>query len=453
MKGLTSDLLDELFQHNNLQDDSFQLDHVTIDSRIKYNNSLFIPLVGKNNDGHDYIEEAIDHGAIATLWDKRYPVKDEWKKRCTFFYVTDTTAALQALAKQYRKEIKPIVIGITGSNGKTTTKDLVSAVLNKKYKTHKTEGNYNNHIGLPLTILSMPSDIDVLVLEMGMNDFHEIQLLSEIAQPDYAIITNIGESHIEYLGSRQGIAEAKLEILFGLKQKGTIIIDGDEPLLSIEQDSYEVITCSFNNESSVYKIEDVKLKERSTSFKIKNQTYRVPLLGSHHAKNATYAIAIGKLFAIEDEYIQQGLLNVQHTSMRFEQLKGIRNSTIINDAYNASPTSMIGAIEVIKQMDKEKMKVLVLGDIFELGEKSNDYHRKIAEKITPPIDVVITIGNYSREIYTYLKQINSNIVYKHAENKKQVYELLYPYLQKNTVVLFKASRGMALEEIVEKITK
>src|SRR5699024_5003327 len=191
----TADWLTTIFKHYRGNVKQVSIEEVTTDSRKKTDNALFIPLIGEKFDGHDYIEQAIDHGAVAAIWNKNKPLPSFLPKNFLVFFVDDTLQALQRLARGYRNKINPIVIGITGSNGKTTTKDIVTAVLSSKYKTHATEGNLNNHIGVPLTILSMMRDTEMLVLEMGMNHFNEIDLLSKIASPDYAIITNIGESH------------------------------------------------------------------------------------------------------------------------------------------------------------------------------------------------------------------------------------------------------------------
>ncbi|MCD8500627.1 MAG: UDP-N-acetylmuramoyl-tripeptide--D-alanyl-D-alanine ligase [Bacillaceae bacterium] len=219
---------------------------VFIDSRLQVEQGLFIPIIGERFDGHEFIFDAIKNGAVATLWDVSKPIPNELiESQFPVFYVNDTLTALQQLAKHYLEFVKPRVIAVTGSNGKTSTKDLIESVVSQVYKTHKTKGNYNNHIGLPLTILSMPSDCEVIILEMGMSDFGEISLLSRIANPDFAVITNIGESHIEQLGSREGIATAKYEIIDGLKEKGVVILDGDEPLLKVYQHEC-LITCGYD---------------------------------------------------------------------------------------------------------------------------------------------------------------------------------------------------------------
>lgn len=430
---------------------NFAIDEVTTDSRVQTNHALFIPLIGENFDGHDHVRQAIDHGAEAVIWKKDKPLPAFITSDFPVFYVDDTLVALQELAHEYRNEINPIVVGITGSNGKTTTKDLVASIVQTTYQTHFTDGNFNNHIGLPLTILGMPRVTEVLILEMGMSDRKEIERLAEIAKPDYAIITNIGESHIEFLGSRQAIAEAKLEILQGLKKDGILIIDGDEELLELIRHDKHVITCGFNVYNDVI-IEQVEMDSSQTNFTLANDAnYTVPLLGKHHAQNATYAISLGKQLAITEQMIKKGLLNLKSTGMRFELLCGDHGVTIVNDAYNASPTSMRAAIEVIKQMIGYDHKVLILGDIYELGEQSEVLHRSIAKAIEEPITAVFTYGEHAKYIIEEVKKHQPKILCEHFNSSKALLKALQPYLNDRSILLFKASRGMKLEEIVANV--
>src|SRR5690625_914307 len=427
-----------------------QIKHVSSDSRVEKDESLFIPIVGERFDGHDFIETAIEKGAIATLWNRSYQIPNHLKEKCLFFYVDDTLEALQELAKYYRETIDPIVVGITGSNGKTTTKDLVASVLNSTYRTHKTEGNFNNDIGLPLTILSMPNDTEVLVLEMGMNNFHEIERLARIARPDYAIITNIGESHIEYLGSREGIAKAKLEIVKGLKKAGTLIVDGDEALLQSLSIPQRIIGCSFKekNRANIKRISNINVTLQETTFRYDGMTYKIPLTGVHHAKNAAYAIEVAKLLKVKDQNICNSLKQSEPTGMRFEQIETSSGAIIINDAYNASATSMIGAIEIVKQMNSFNRRIVVLGDGLELGEYTERFHRQIGEAISSPIDYVFTFGEAARYIYETAQNAN-NVICEHFTNRNQLINTLRPLMKKGTIALFKASRGMAFETLIE----
>ncbi|MFD1038079.1 UDP-N-acetylmuramoyl-tripeptide--D-alanyl-D-alanine ligase [Virgibacillus byunsanensis] len=448
----TTEWLSELFvDFQGAAGDSIPLEQVTTDSRVETKKSLFIPLVGDNFDGHDYIKQAFDNGAVAAFWDKQKERPHFLPTDFPIFYVTDTLKALQLLASVYRDKVDPIVVGVTGSNGKTTTKDIVSAVVKTSYKTHHTIGNFNNQIGLPLTILSMPANTEMLVLEMGMNHFGEIEQLSNIAKPDYAIITNIGESHIEYLGSREGIAEAKLEILVGMKPNGQIIIDGDEKLLEKIHNNDQVITCGFNANNNVI-VSQPKVMQEYTSFHLSDhEEYTISLLGKHNALNASFAITLGERLGINKVEIKKALKSLKLTSMRFELVKGINGVSIINDAYNASPTSMRASIEVVKQMKGFKQKVLVLGDIFELGNYAKELHQSVAEAIDEEIAVLFTYGEHAKEISTTVKEHQKKIISRHFDAREQLLQALQPYLSNDVLLLFKASRGMQFEKLAEKI--
>lgn len=432
-------------------DSPFMIQEVNTDSRKKSKNSLFIPIAGDTFNGHHYIDEAIKNGAIAALWEEGETLPKTIPVDFPIFLVADTIQALQKLAYEYRQKVNPIVIGITGSNGKTTTKDLTASILKTTYQTHATEGNLNNHIGLPLTILSMPSSTEVLVVEMGMNHFGEIDRLSKIARPDFAVITNIGESHIENLGSREGILQAKLELLHGLKDNGMLIIDGDEPLLSSFFTKSYVMTCGFDVNNKI-RVDNVQMDDKHTRFRVcSEEYYTIPLLGKHHAKNATYAFTIAKKLNVSIENIQKGFSSLNLPSMRFEFLEGKKGVTIINDAYNASPTSMKASIDVVRQMENYSEKVLVLGDILELGTHAKELHESIASTIQPPITAVFTYGKHIKYLHDVLIENNNNFIVQYFESKEDLVETLKHYLREDTLLLFKASRGMKFEKIISKL--
>lgn len=433
--------------------ESTQIKMIQSDSRLPVEQALFIPIAGDNFDGHAYIEKAIEQGAIATLWDRSKEIPKAVSEELIFFFVEDTITALQQLAAYYREKVDPIVIGITGSNGKTTTKDLTYAVMQTTYKTHATKGNFNNHLGLPFTILQMPADTEMLVLEMGMSNFDEIDVLTKIAQPDYAIITNIGESHIEHLGSKKGIAAAKLEIMNGLKITGKLIIDGDEPLLNHVKENKHVINCGFADDNTIL-ISDVFLQEKATNFTInKVGAFTVGLLGKHHAKNASYVWAVARDLAIPTRDFQAGLHALEPTGMRFELTEGKQGVTIINDAYNASVTSMKASIEVVKEMPGFKKKILVLGDILELGDFAESLHASVADAIDESVQHVYTFGEHAARISEQVKIIHPNIETKHFTKENQLIEKLQEEAVENQLIFFKASRGMAFERFVETIAK
>jgi UDP-N-acetylmuramoyl-tripeptide--D-alanyl-D-alanine ligase len=419
---------------------------VSTDSRVPIANHLFIPLVGERYDAHDFLQEAISQGATAIFWQADHALPDFNEQEVTVYVVKDTLTALQDLAKRYRQMLSAVVIGITGSNGKTSTKDLIGAVAKMRGKTHLTKGNFNNHIGVPLTILSAPSDTDYLVLEMGMSNFGEIEQLSEIALPDIAVITNIGESHIEFLKTREGIAKAKLEILAGLKSEGLLIYDGDEPLL---KQSYHVKTRTvgfLDGSTDVIHVDALTLEAMTFTDDLHNQSFTIPLIGQHHAKNAMYAVLIGREIGLTDTLIQQGFDQLTSTGMRFEQEEW-KTHLLINDAYNASPTSMKAAIKLIQSLSDPRQKVLVLGDMYELGDQSDDYHREIGEIIEAPIDYVLTVGQKAKYISDFAK-VKKTHVETLVEAKNVLKQLTEP-----SVILFKASRGMRLEELIQQLKR
>ncbi|WP_153462504.1 UDP-N-acetylmuramoyl-tripeptide--D-alanyl-D-alanine ligase [Sediminibacillus terrae] len=446
----TTEFLAEVFDdHKGAVQDGIEINEVITDSRRQSHKSLFIPLVGESFDGHDFLKGAFDNGAVAVLWEKDRELPEFLPAGFPVFYVDDTLEGLQLLAREYRKQINPTVIGITGSNGKTTTKDLIGTVTASYFRTHRTKGNLNNHIGVPLTILSMPPQTEVLVLEMGMSGFGEIELLSRIAQPDYAVITNIGESHIEYLGSREGIAQAKSEILAGLKSDGLLFIDGDEELLSALKQRKDTVGCGFHPDNQIT-ADHIRMHTDKTTFRFNGHTvYELNMLGEHNVKNALFAIAIADRLAIPEQYTKSALSNLELTGMRFEFVSGRNHSTIINDAYNASPTSMKASINVVQQLSGYQRKVLVLGDIFELGEQASTLHRQVAEAINQDIDVLFTVGSNAQEISDAKK--NELPLVKHFEALGDLTTALLPLLEEGTLVLLKASRGMKLEQMLEDI--
>jgi len=426
-----------------------EIDHiagVSTDSREDLTNKLFIPLKGESFDGHNFLEQAIEKGAVAALWQKDYPRPKVVEQSFPLILVEDTLTGLQKLATSYLTSIDPKVIAITGSNGKTTTKDLVYAVTRQAFHTHCTKGNFNNHIGLPLTILSMPPQTELLILEMGMNHFGEIEQLTKIAQPELAIITNIGESHIEHLGSRAGIAQAKLEITSNMNKNSLLIYDGDEPLLEGNY-PFKTISVGFEAKNN-YQITKYDVTNEGTKFNFnhKLESIFVPLFGKHQAKNAAYSWLVGNQLGMNADQIQAGLLNLEKTGMRFEQIAGKNGAVLINDAYNASPTSMRVTIEVFSELQGFDTKILVLGDMLELGDYSSDYHRQVGRNIPDTIDYVYTIGIEAEAISQ-----STTVQAKHFTSKADLITKLKAHQTEGTIILFKASRGMKFEELIDAI--
>ena len=425
---------------------------VTNDTRKIESGNLFVPLQGEHSNGHDHVGTAFKEGAAASFWEKdaKNPPEDR-----PLIVVEDSLRALQQLSKAYLQELNAKVIGITGSNGKTTTKDMTASIMKTKYRVHKTSGNYNNHIGLPLTILSAPEDTEMLILEMGMSSRGEISLLSNIGQPDAAIITNIGESHLLDLGSREGIADAKMEIAEGLKKNGTLIYNGDEPLLlsRVAKHNYKKITFGSSMTNDYYPIQSIA-GENEMRFKVDVEgihSFVLPLLGNHNVLNALAAIAAGKTMGLSWEQIAEGLAEVKLTNMRMEVSVGERGEKIINDAYNASPTSVKAAIELVKGMTGTGKKILVLGDMLELGPEEEVYHSKMGELITKEIDYVFTYGKLAEKIAESAERNLGNKHVFHFNDKNQLSLKLKEVIDQHSIVLVKASRGMKLEEVVRNL--
>lgn len=424
-------------------------DGIATDTRKDCTNKLFVPIVGEVYDGHRFIDKAIENGATGTLWEKSKPFPKDLEGRIAVYFLEDTTEGLQKLAKAVLNTHKPYVVGVTGSNGKTTVKDMLEAVLSTKFKTYKTQGNLNNHWGLPMTILSMPDDTDLLILEMGMSAKGEISLLSSIANPDVAVITNIGESHLLQLGSRENIAKAKMEIVEGLKANGSLIIDGDESLLSSVKS--RAISCGYSASNDL-QINEVEQLPKGYNFTLANESdpFQIQLLGKHNIKNALFSIAAARKLGITDDEIRASLSNLKLTGMRLEQYKTNSGALIINDAYNASPTSMKAAIETLIELDGYEKKVAILGDMYELGEKEEALHRDIATAIRKPITEVITIGEKARWIYDEMATNGSiEVPSVSFDTKEEATTYLTGRLDEKTAVLLKASRGLGLETIIK----
>ncbi|WP_144529950.1 UDP-N-acetylmuramoyl-tripeptide--D-alanyl-D-alanine ligase [Peribacillus simplex] len=430
---------------------------VTIDSRTVKEGCLFIPLKGGQVDGHQYVKQALAQGAAASFWQRDVPNPPN---DLPIIIVENTEKALQQLARSYRQQLNIKVIGITGSNGKTTTKDMTAALLATTYKVHKTIGNFNNHLGLPLTVLSMEEDTEAAVLEMGMSSRGEIEFLSKMAKPDVAIITNIGESHLLDLGSREEIANAKLEIVEGLAKDGTLIYHGDEPLLRNRIKDFpdlKVISFGRTEQNDLYP-QTISQGADSTEFTIasgeKEINYEIPVLGNHNVLNALAAILVAKEFNVDDSSIRKGLSTIQLTNMRMELVEGAKGQKIINDAYNASPTSVKAAVELVEGLSGFEKKILVLGDMLELGPQEKDFHLKIGELISNErIDKIFTFGPLAEFIAKGASKSFSSEQVRPFQDKQELIEELKSSTQGNDIILVKASRGMKLEEVVQALQK
>ena len=424
---------------------------ITTDSRDIGASSLFIAIRGDRFDGNDYVASAIEKGAVCALCER---IPENYAGSAVI--VEDTRIAMGKLAKAYKAKISPITVGVTGSVGKTTTKEFIYSVLSERYNTLKTCGNYNNEIGLPMTVLGLSPDNNAAVLEMGMSAKGEIDYLADIARPDVAVITNIGTSHIGNLGSREAIRDAKMEIKNGLSENGILILNGDEPLLAgIEGALYVALE---NPKADCY-ADNIIEGEHGTAFDLvlrgeRFECITIPTVGIHNVLNAAFAWMVGTVVGIGEFQMRRGLMKFKNVGMR--QSVYISNSRIIiEDCYNASPESMIASLNVLRNMGKQRNRrgVAVLGDMRELGEYSLDGHRKVGEAVASlGIEVLVTFGKEAEEIAkaAIASGVNAEHVYtfNDVEDAQTLGKALLRISKRGDIVLFKASRAVSLERVV-----
>ena len=418
-------------------DENLEIESYSKDTRTIKKNDCYIGIKGETFDGNLFWEDAKEKGACACLLDS-FEGKIEEKDPFTIILVSDTIAAIQALAHYVRIESHAKVVAITGSAGKTSTKDMIASVLEEKYKILKTPGNLNGQIGLPLNILAY-KDEPVWVLEMGMNDFGQLKELSSIASPDVAVITNIGTAHIGILGSRENILKAKLEILEGMNDKGVLVLNGDNDLLKTVKTDLKQVTFGLESGNDIVAT-DIKMDGEKTICKIENNEIEIPVMGEVFVYNALAAYAVGKLFSLTPEEIKNGIASFQMSNNRMNTIKTAK-FTIINDTYNANPDSVKSAIKTLGTF--KNRKVAILGDMLELGENEIKYHQEIGEFCNEKIDVLITIGVLSKNMFDkFTKEKYYFKTNEEAETK------LKDILKQDDVILVKASHSMKLDTIV-----
>ncbi len=425
------------------------------DTRKIQKDDVYIGLKGEKFNGNEYYKEALKKGAkvaIVSGIDITKEVLEELKDK-TIIEVKDSLIAFGDIAAFKRSLYNIPVVQITGSVGKTSTRDIVANVIRTQYKTLQTEGNFNNAVGLPTTVLKL-KDHEALVVESGMNHFGEISYLGKIAKPTIAVITNIGTAHIGNLGSRENILKAKLEILENLKPDGFIVINNDNDLLhkwNMEDNKYKKYTFGIEEKSDVMAY-NIEIREDYSKYNViinnKEYTVKVPVSGKHFVYNSLCAIAVGNLMHIAPENIIKGIETFKLTKNRMEICKIKEDITVINDAYNASYDSMKAAIEYLKEIPGNR-KIAVLGDMFELGDYGEEMHRKVGEEVAKnKVDILITVGDLSKYIAKEAEKVGmpkENIIV--LNSNKEAVEYLNKVLKTNDVVLLKASHGMNFEEI------
>ncbi len=442
---------------------SYDITSIVTDSREAESGSLFVAIRGERFDGHDFIGQAFEKGAAAVIAE-RIPENTDAELVGRIFVSESSVEALGKIAGAYKARIHPRTVAVTGSVGKTTTKEFVYAVAGAKYIAHKTAGNFNNEIGMPLSVLDMPETTQVCVLEMGMSGLGEISRMTAVAKPDIALITNIGNSHIENLGSRENICKAKLEIAEGVPEDGYVILNADEPMLFAQKGKLKqnLIFVSLSNPQADYRALNIREYEGNTEFDLVAgrrvvTNVRIPCIGTHNVYDATYAFVVGILLGMDDDEIKRGLMSFRNTGMR-QNIYEYSGVTIVEDCYNAGPESMKAAVDVLARLAKKNggRSVAVLGDMRELGEYSKQLHMEVGALVASKrISNLVTFGREAENIA--LGAINQGFkaenisISANTENVSATANTVYDLISKGDAVLFKASRAVRLERVIEEL--
>lgn len=426
-----------------------EITRISTDSRDIDENTLFVALVGERFDAHNFIEDVLEKGAKAVVCSKKVCDDDR------LILVEDTGKALLQIAHGYRKMFDIPFVALTGSVGKTTTKGMVYSVVNKKFKAMRTAGNLNNEIGVPKTIFSLEEYHEAAVIEMGMNHFGEISVLSKTVEPHIACITNVGTAHIENLGSREGILKAKTEILDGMKKGDTLIVNGDNDMLStFNNDDFEIIRFGIEGENLDIRAENIESTSEGSTFTAimgeKTAKVFVPSVGIHNIYNALCAMCVGIKLGYTMEEAAEGVRDYEPEGMR-QKISEYNNMVFIEDCYNANPDSMKASLDAMKTINKGK-SFAVLGDMLELGDFSEEAHRQVGRKAAETgCSYVLCYGELSRFIADEALSQGAKAVC--FDNKEEIAEFLYENLSENDTVLFKGSRGMKMEDIFNSLYK
>ena len=429
---------------------------IVIDSRKANKDNAFVAIIGENLDGHNFINSAINQGCKTIIKNKNSNVDIE-NKEINVIEVEDTQIALGDIAKFYKEKFKIPFIAVTGSVGKTTTRDMVHSTISARYNALKNVGNLNNHFGVPLTLFNLNKEHEAAVIEMGMSNFGEIEYLANMVQPQIGIISNVGYSHVEYLGSREGIFKAKMEVTANFDSNSLLIINGDDDCLKTLKGKdlvYQLKTFGFEKDNDIY-CEDYKMTDDSITFTAvidgKQEEFFIPTVGEHNIYNAMAAILVGIKLNMTIEEIKEGLKNFQCTKNRLDIIK-TNNITIIDSVYNASIDSMNATLSILGRYDNRR--VAILGDMFEMGEYAEFAHRQVGKFAANNMDVMVAIGKDAEYIVKELIEtgVNPENLY-HFNTKEEAIDRLDNIIKENDVVLVKASRGMHLEKVVEYLSK
>ncbi|MDE7310685.1 MAG: UDP-N-acetylmuramoyl-tripeptide--D-alanyl-D-alanine ligase [Eubacterium sp.] len=431
---------------------------VVIDSRMVQDDYLFVAISGERTDGHQYIEQAFSDGALAVITEKPLTILKP------YILVTSTRQALKDLAAYYLSRLDLKVVGISGSVGKTSTKEIIASVLSQKYLVHKTAGNFNNEIGLPLTIFKLCEEHQVAVLEMGISDFGEMHRLAAVARPDIAVLTNIGLSHLKTLGSREGILKAKTEMFAHLKDDACVVLNGDDDLLcTITQVQgkppvfYGIGTdcppAALYGSKYAYAtdIENLGLKGIRLTLHLGEDAFcvRIPIPGEHNVYNALAAASVGKQLGLTNDEIKAGIENARTIDGRTNLIE-TGNMIVIDDCYNANPLSMKASIDVLATALGRT--IAVLGDMGDLGENERSLHYEVGMHLAKKgIDILFCAGTLSHEIARAVRDANPSCSVHEYETRDDLLKELLPFLQEGDSVLVKASHFMKYSDVVEAI--
>ncbi len=420
---------------------------VVLDSRLLQEEYVFIATKGEKVDGHKFIPSVFEKGALAVICQE---VPENLTGPC--IQVENSFAALKKLAAFYRQQLELKVIGITGSVGKTSTKEFVAGVLSAKYNVWKTQGNFNNEVGLPLTVLQLREEHEIAVLEMGISDFGEMHRLSEIARPDICVLTNIGQCHLEFLGDRDGVLKAKTEIFDFMNPEGSIFVNGDDDKLISLKERWQdkLVTFGKNGTNDVFSVNEISKGLLGSVLDIQGRIevplVQVPLPGEHMVLNALAASAVADMLGLSVDEIKAGMKKVKSVSGR-SNIIGFQDFVLIDDCYNANPVSMKAAIDLLQSANGRK--VAVLGDMFELGEEEEKLHFEVGEYAKGKVDLLICVGNLAEHIYKgAMEQKGEDITLLYLKEKEDIYSHLEQILMPQDTILLKASHGMGFADIV-----
>lgn len=440
------------------------ISRISIDSRTLIPGDLFFAIIGPSFDGHDFVIEAFKKGAVGVVVCKGASTllqNEQIDKDKIILEVKDTLSALQDWSKHYKDKFKTFNICITGSNGKTTTKEIIAHILSQEFPLLKTSGNYNNEIGIPLTLLGLNKSHKLLVAEMGMRGLGEIKTLTNFIPPDFAVITNIGEAHIGLLGSKDNIFKAKSELLQSLDKDGKAIINRDDPyffkMLEIVKDK-KVYTFGIENRSDIMARNIRMVSDKGIRFTLevqndKSREIYFPLLGRYNIYNALAAVAVAFALGIELDLIERGLSSFKPLDLHMQLSNFYNDIKILNDSYNASPLSVKSALETLAEVAQNNRKIAILGDMLELGERTDFYHREIGKEVAKlSIDILITVGQGGKIIAQSSKEegMAEERVFSFEKNEKlNLTKKLLNLIKPGNFVLLKGSREMKMEEILE----